>query len=183
LIGIPSPSANNGFLFDVMVAKLFGGSESDLSVAFKKLDELKPFVVAANPAQLAQLLETGEIALAVNWQTQTGPSLSKDPNLDFIIPEPGGAALTSCYTVLKKSANLQLAYKYINDSLSTTFQSKISESPWFFGPTNTSATIPPDTTKMNPPMKDIKKLMKFDWSVANKVRTDFTNEFIKRYGK
>ena len=182
-IGLPSPSSNNGFLFMVMVAKLFGGDENNLDVAFEKLDELAPFVVAANPGQLAQLLETGEISLAVNWQTQSGPSLAKDPNLDFVIPEPGGAALTSCYTVLKSSANKELAYKYINDALSTQFQSKIAESPWYFGPTNTSAVVPPDTQKINPPMSDISKLMKFNWGVANKVRTDVTDKFIKRYGK
>ena len=182
-IGIPSPAANNGFLFLVLVAKLFGGDENNLDVAFEKLDELAPFVVAANPGQLAQLLETGEIGLAVNWQTQSGPSIAKSSNLDFVIPAPGGAAVTSCYTVLANSANLDLAYQYINDALSTEFQNQIASAPWYFGPTNTSATIPAGTEKFNPPMSEIGNLIKVDWAVANKIRTEITDLFIKRYGQ
>jgi putative spermidine/putrescine transport system substrate-binding protein len=182
-IGIPSPSANNGFLFLVLVAKLFGGDENNLDVAFEKLDELAPFVVAANPGQLAQLLESGEISLAVNWQTQSGPSIARNPTLDFTIPEPGGAGVISCYTILNGSENKELAYEYINDALSTEFQNQISAPPWYFGPTNVNVTIDPGSEKFLPSMEALSDLMLVDWTIANQVRPDITDEFIRRYGQ
>lgn len=182
-IGIPSPSANNGFLFLVLVAKQFGGDENNLEVAFEKLDELAPFVVAANPGQLAQLLESGEISLAVNWQTQSGPSVTRNPKLDFTIPEPGGAGVISCYTVLEGSANKEHAYNYINDALSTDFQTKISAPPWYFGPTNMDVTIDPGSAKFLPSKEALSDLLLVDWKIANLVRSDITDQFIRRYGQ
>lgn len=131
-IGIVSPASNAGFLFYEMVAKTFGSGEADLDAVWKKLDELKPFVVANNPESLSQLLEKKEIGVAINWNTEAAVSIGKGFNVEFTMPKPGGIGQVGCYAVIKGSENPDLAKKFINTALSLNFQQKMSEKPFYF---------------------------------------------------
>ena len=143
-IGLSDPAANLGFVFLNLIAKLNGGSESNVAVAYQKIKELKPFIVQADPDQLSSLLERGEIGVAVEWSDNAAVAFAKGTGIQYTIPLPGGVAVPTCYTVLKGSAHPDLAKQYINAAVSADFQSKISAAPYYFEPTNSKVTAPPD---------------------------------------
>jgi putative spermidine/putrescine transport system substrate-binding protein len=183
-IGMAAPTANSTFLFLILLNKLFGKSESDWDTAFKRLDDLKPFKVAANPEALGQLLERGEIGLAINWSTDSAVTISKGFNAKFTYPAPGPAAQVSCYAVLKNSAHADLAKQYVNQALGEEFQSAISKAPYFFAPVNKNVKPPADAAAFIPAPADYDKLMTVDdWSAVLKDRETVSDRFTKQYGE
>lgn len=182
-IGMVSPASNAGFLFYEMIAKTFGKGEADLDAVWKKLDELKPFVVANNPETLSQLLEKKEIAVAINWNTEAAVSISKGFNVAFTMPKPGGIGQVGCYAVIKGTENPDAAKKYINQALSLNFQQKMSEKPYYFAPVNKNVKLTPDAAKILPSAADYPNLITIDLDVALPLRTKLTDEFIKKYGQ
>jgi putative spermidine/putrescine transport system substrate-binding protein len=182
-IGVVSPSSNAGFLFYEMIAKTFGTGEADLETVWKKLDELKPFIVANNPETLSQLLENKEIAVAINWNTEAAVSIGKGFNVKFTMPAPGGIGQVGCYAVIKGTEFPDLAKKYINTALGLEFQQKMSEAPYYFAPVNKNVVLTADAAKILPSANDYPNLITIDLNKALPLRQQLTDEFIKKYGQ
>ena len=182
-IGMAAPSSNAGFLFLMLIGKLFGSGEGDLDTIWKKLDELEPFVVASNPEALSQLLENKEIGVAINWATETAVSLDKGYNIEFTFPKPAGIAQVGCYGILKNTANPDMAKKYVNTALGTDFQTAMSLPPWYFAPVNKNVTISPESAKLLPPPEDYPNLITIDFATALPLRQQITDQFIRDYGQ
>jgi putative spermidine/putrescine transport system substrate-binding protein len=182
-IGMAAPSSNAGFLFLMMVAKRFGSGEADLDTVWKKLDELKPFVVASNPEALSQLLERKEIGIAINWATETAVSLNKGFNIEFTMPKPGAIAQVGCYGILKNTANPDVAKKYVNQALGVEFQTAMSKPPFFFAPVNKNVQIGAESAKLLPAPEDYPNLVTIDIATALPLRQGLTDQFIRDYGQ
>lgn len=182
-VGMVAPSSNAGFLFYEMIAKTFGTGEADLEAVWKKLDELKPFIVANNPETLSQLLENKEIGVAINWNTEAAVSIGKGFNVAFTMPAPGGIGQVGCYAVIKGSENPDLAKAYINEALSLGFQQRMSEAPYYFAPVNKNVVLTADAAKILPAASDYPKLITIDLKVALPLRQQLTDEFIRKYGQ
>jgi putative spermidine/putrescine transport system substrate-binding protein len=182
-VGVVAPSSNAGFLFYEMIAKTFGTGEADMETVWKKLDELKPFVVANNPETLSQLLENKEIAVAINWNTEAAVSIGKGFNVEFTMPAPGGIGQVGCYAVIKGTENPDEAKAYINTALSLPFQQKMSEAPYYFAPVNKNVVLTADAAKILPAAADYPNLITIDLDIALPLRQQLTDEFIRRYGQ
>jgi putative spermidine/putrescine transport system substrate-binding protein len=182
-IGIASPGANSGFLFLMLLAKLYGSGEEDLDAIWKKLDELQPFVVTGSPEQLTQLLENKEIGVAVTWVSDVALPISKGFNLKIAMPKPGGVALAACYIVLKNSAHPDLAKEYINIILSAEFQKQMSEPPWAFGPVNKNVTLSEASLEFLPTSEELEEMVAIDYKIAVPLRPELTDKFIREYGQ
>ncbi len=183
MVGMAAPSSNAGFLFLMMLGKLFGSGEDDLDTIWAKLDELAPFVVANNPETLSQLLENEEIGVAINWNTEAAVSLGKGFNVEFTMPEPGGIAQVGCYGVLKDTANPDLAKEYVNTALGLEFQQAMSEPPWFFAPVNKNVVLSEESAKILPSAEQYPNLITINFEVALPLREDLTDQFIQKYGQ
>lgn len=182
-IGIASPASNSTFLFLILLNKLFGTNEGGFDTAFKKLNELKPFVVAANPEALGQLLERKEIGLAINWSTDSAITISKGFNAKFVYPAPGPIAQVSCYAVLKNSAHSELAKKYVNQALGIEFQTAISQAPYYFAPVNKNVKVSSDAAQFIPDPTNYDTLITVDdWNGVLQVRGTVTDRFTKEFG-
>lgn len=183
LVGMAAPSSNAGFLFQMMLGKLFGSGEDDLDTIWAKLDELSPFVVANNPETLSQLLETEEIGVAINWNTEAAVSLGKGFNVEFTMPSPGGIGQVGCYAVLKDTAHPDLAKEYVNTALGLDFQQAMSEPPFFFAPVNKNVVLSEESAKILPTAEQYPNLITIDLEKALPLREQLTDEFIRRYGQ
>lgn len=182
-IGMASPGSNAGFLFMMLIGKLFGEGESDQEVIWQKLDELQPFVVAANPEALGQLLEREEIGVAINWSTEAAVTMSKGFNVEFTLPKPGGIAQVGCYGVLKNSANAEMAAAYINQALGEEFQTAMSRPPHFFAPVNMNVEISEESAVLLPTADQYPDLITIDFETALPLRAELTDQFTRRYGQ
>jgi putative spermidine/putrescine transport system substrate-binding protein len=183
LVGMVAPNSNAGFLFYSMLAKTFGTGEADFEAIWTKLDELEPFVVANNPEALSQLLETEEIGVAINWNTEAAVSIGKGYNVEFTMPSPGGIGQVGCYGVLKNSAYPELAKSYINTALGLEFQQAMSEAPFYFAPVHKDVVLTEDAAKILPASEDYPNLITIDLDIALPLREDLTDEFIRKYGQ
>jgi putative spermidine/putrescine transport system substrate-binding protein len=182
-IGMAAPSSNAGFLFLMMIGKLFGSGEGDLDTIWAKLDELGPFVVASNPEALSQLLETEEIGVAINWNTEAAVSIGKGFNVEYTMPSPGAIAQVGCYGVIAGTANPELAKEYINGALGLDFQQAMSEPPWFFAPVNKNVVLSEESARILPSPEEYANLVTIDFETALPLREGLTDQFIRDYGQ
>jgi putative spermidine/putrescine transport system substrate-binding protein len=183
LVGMVAPSSNAGFLFLMMLGQQFGEGEDDLDAIWAKLQELEPFVVASNPETLSQLLENGEIGVAINWNTEAAVSLGKGFNVEFTMPAPGGIAQVGCYGVLKDTAHPEIAKQYVNTALSTEFQQKMSEPPFYFAPVNRNVVLSEESAKILPSPDEYSGLITINYDVALPLREQLTDDFIRDFGQ
>lgn len=183
MVGIAAPSSNAGFLFYAMIGRLFGSGEDDLDTIWAKLEDLQPFVVANNPESLNQLLENGEIGVAINWNTEAAVSIGRGFNVEYTMPAPGGIGQVSCYAVLKDTAHPEIAKEYINTALSLEFQQPMSEAPFFFAPVHRDVVLTEEAAQILPAPEDYENLISIDLEIALPVREQLTDEFIRRFGQ
>lgn len=183
-IGLTTPASNLGFAFVVLAAKLAGGSERDVEPAWKALRKLEPFVVASNPTALAQLFERSEIAIAPLWNNDAAVLAGKGLKVRFAQPAPGALMLVSCLDVIGNTAHPALARDYINRVISTEYQSRSVQSPWFFGPTNRHVKIPAEAREYLPSTAaEVSGLMRLDWEAATRVRGAVTDRFNREFSR
>ncbi len=183
-IGMAAPSSNAGFLFLVLMNKLFGKTETDWDAAFKKLEELKPFVTAANPEALGQLLERKEIGVAITWSSDAAITIKKGFKVKFTYPAPGAVAQVGCYAVLKDTAYPDLAKAYVNQALGVEFQTAMSQAPFYFAPANKNVKLSPEALNFVPgPEKYDSLITVTDLKAVLAERASVTDRFIKQFGK
>ena len=183
-LGMTTPASNLGFGMVVMAAQLNGGSEDNLAPAWPKLRELGPFVVAPSPEALAQLFERGEVSIAPLWNNDAAILALHGMKLKFVQPKPGGIVVVSCMDVIKNSGQVQLARQFLNDEISSDFQSHLASSPWFFGPTNQNVAVPAGSADYMPTtVQGLKSSVFFDWDVAVKHRAEVTEEFDREFSR
>lgn len=183
-IGMAAPSSNAGFLFLVLINKLFGDSESNFDTAFEKLAELEPFVVAPNPETLGQLLEREEIGLAINWSTEAAVTLESGFNVEFTFPAPGPLAQIGCYAVLADTAYPDLAKQYVNEALGVEFQTAMSQAPFFFAPVNRNVELSAEGAALIPAPEDYDSLLTVENLAAVLAeREAVTDRFTREFGQ
>jgi putative spermidine/putrescine transport system substrate-binding protein len=182
-IGMAAPSSNAGFLFLVLINKLFGDDEANFETAFEKLAELEPFVVAPNPETLGQLLETEEIGLAINWSTEAAVTIEGGFNVEFTFPAPGAMAQVGCYAVLAETANAELAKEYVNEALGVDFQTAMSQAPFFFAPVNVNVELA-EPSDLIPAPEDYDTLVTVeDLEAVLAEREAVTDRFTREFGQ
>jgi putative spermidine/putrescine transport system substrate-binding protein len=183
-LGMTTPASNLGFGMVVMAAKLSGGSEDNLAPAWPKLKELGPFVVAPSPEALAQLFERGEVNIAPMWNNDAAILALHGLKLVFVQPKPGAIVVVSCMDVIKSSGQTTLARKFLNDEISTDFQSHLAQAPWYFGPTNQDVAIPAGSAAYMPTtLKGLDGAVYFDWDQAVQHRGEATEEFDREFSR
>jgi putative spermidine/putrescine transport system substrate-binding protein len=183
-LGMTTPASNLGFGMVVMAAKLNGGSEDNLAPAWPKLHDLGSFVVAPSPEALAQLFERGEVAIAPMWNNDAAILALHGMKLKFVQPQPGAIVVVSCMDVIKTSGQIATARQFINQEISTEFQSHLAQAPWFFGPTNRDVPIPASSAEYMPTtLGGLDRSLFFDWNKAVAHRAEATERFDREFSR
>ena len=131
-IVIPSASVPIHYVL-MQTARSMGGnptSLADIDAAFKKLRELKPNVRAfyGDPVQASQMIERGEIAIAVQFGIRSSNIMRKNRDIHRAIPDKEGApAIPYDLCVTKNSANQATAKAYMNVALRRDIQAALTK--------------------------------------------------------
>ncbi|MBD2314680.1 extracellular solute-binding protein [Desertifilum sp. FACHB-1129] len=166
----------------VQIAKMNGGSETNIAPAFAALRELRPNLagIAPNAGALATLFQQEEIAIAPHDLNNVMALKARGASIDWVMPTEGGIALRPAQQIVKNtSADIALAAALINAALSTEVQTAMAAAPYYFLPSNRNVPLSGVLAEKlgNRSAEVLEKLVLLDWNEINKNRSAWIEQF------
>lgn len=181
-LGLTGFGTTFGTVSLIEMAKVYGGSETDVEPLFTELRKILPQVAAvAQPAAMPGLFQQGQIDVMYTNTYTVSLLKSRGVDIEFALPETGGVAFGTTMHIAKASKNIEQSYQYIDTMISTGVQSALAEAPYFFVPVNTEVT-----PGAGVPMRSIADLSKFvthDWARINPLRARWIDRFNREMAK
>jgi len=170
-IGMYNITNSLGFMFVLMMARIYGGSETNYEAAFRQIQTLKPFSQVDFSGTMEVQLTRGEVEVApldfaavIRLQHQGIP-------INATVPAEGLVAFDQVFNVTKGSKSKDLAFAWVDYILRPETQQKLVNG-FFVSPTNLKTEIPPELAKL-PIMiagDRLKLVVRHDWATANRQR-------------
>lgn len=182
-VGITNMNSTLGTGFMVELAKLHGGSDSNIEPAFELLKTLKPNLaaVAANPGQLASLFQQGQVDISPGNFNAIQILKARGVPVEWVAPKEGAIAFKTSIHIVKNSPNRDLAFALIEASMSPQVQAQLMEAPYLVVPTNTqvkmAGEVASSLAKDQAEMKS--RFLLQDWKVINQHRAAWIERFNK----
>jgi putative spermidine/putrescine transport system substrate-binding protein len=181
-VGITGLASSLGTAFMVEIAKLHGGSETNIEPAFDAVKKLLPNVgaIAASPGALAALFQQGEIDIAFNYWNNVALLAAKGVDIAFAKPKSGAVVVRSSAQIVKNNQNPQAVLDYLDTIMAADVQKGLEASPWVMMPTNKRVPLTGANLTVASSVDDL---------VANNVILDWTKfqslrgEWITRFSK
>jgi len=166
-VGLYEITNTAGFMFLMMVSKIYGSGPMDFDVAFREIERLKPFPQAGLAGALAVLLTRGEVVAGPLDFGETLSMQKKGIPVAWAAPSEGMFMFDQTFSLLKNGPNKDAAEAFLDHVLSEDIQAKLATE--FSGiPVNRNVKLPPDQQPLT--VDDLDKIVAFDWVAANKVR-------------
>jgi putative spermidine/putrescine transport system substrate-binding protein len=181
-VGITGMGSSLGTAFMVDIAKLRGGSETDLEPAFKAMRELLPNVgaIAQSPGALAALFQQGEIDIAFNYFNNIALLRTKGVDVDFVAPETGAIVIRTSAQLVKNAQAGKLAIDYLETILSEDVQRGLEATPWVMMPTNKQVKFTGANLKLATSLDElIAKNKLLEWTKFQDLRGEWITRFTK----
>jgi putative spermidine/putrescine transport system substrate-binding protein len=175
-LGITGFQTTFGTVSLIEIAKVFGGSETNIEPALAELKKVLPQIAAVGaPAAMPGLFQQGQCDVMYT-NTQTVTTL-RDRGVDiaFAAPETGAIAFTTTMHLVKGTREMENAYRYIDVVVSSGVQEALSKPPFNFVPVNKAVPLGADL-----PMRSLDQMASFvthDWAKINPLRSDWIQRF------
>uniref|UniRef100_A0A9E7ZJ72 ABC transporter substrate-binding protein n=1 Tax=Bosea sp. NBC_00436 TaxID=2969620 RepID=A0A9E7ZJ72_9HYPH len=131
--------------FLAMMTRVFGGNEGDISVAIRKIRELRDsgnvVAFANSPAEMDNIMTQGQAWVNYNAQTRALALMQNGSPLKYVQPKEGGTLFSVIFDAVKGSPNPIAAQKFINYMLKEDIQSATAEKIGY-APVNMNAKVP-----------------------------------------
>lgn len=127
-IMLPGMPIDGAIVFTlVAVARALGLKEEKVDEVFPRFAELKSKVHSfySDPNQASQLLERGEIAVAVQYSARIGQLMKRHENITRATPNEGVPAIPYDLVVAAKTKAPTVAEQYVNLALSPKIQEQV----------------------------------------------------------
>jgi len=176
--GIYAITNSCGFMFVLLMARHFGGSEANIDAAFAEIEKLKPFNQVDFSGTMEGLLAQGEVVVAPLDFAAVMRLQNSGMPVSAVVPPEGLIAFDQVFNVSKGGTKKELAYAWVDYMLSPETQSKLV-SGFFSSPTNTKAEVPAELAS-NPLLLTGDKLnavVRHDWEAANANRNDIVDKW------
>lgn len=185
-VGITNLNSSVGTGLMVEIAKMHGGSETNIDPAFAALEKLKPNLsaVAANPGALAALFQQGQVDIAPGNFNAIQILKANGVPIEFAAPKEGAIASKPSMSIAKNSPNRELAIKYIEAAISPEVQAVLMQPPYLVIPTNTKVQISGQISEiLIKNLEELKQRFVFqDWETINKQRSEWIQRFNREIG-
>lgn len=182
-VGLTGMQSSLGTAFMVEIAKMHGGSESDIEAAFDRIAELLPRVgaLAPSPGALATLFQQGEISIAPNYFNNVEAVRAKGAPVEFSVPETGSPFIKASLHIVKNTAARDLAVTYIDTAISKEVQAGLMAEPHNFLPVNSKVQLSDRVeAAFGENTEDLMRSLTFlDWSEINQHRQGWIERFNK----
>lgn len=184
-IAIPPITNTYGLHALIMMAKLHGGGVTNINPGFKTfISKINPSVLSyvGSPGRMSELFQNNQIALAV-WGSGRVKALADTGfPVGFVYPKQGAVALVSGACAVKQNKLPKLSQQFIADLVSPKTQVILAKAVGN-GPINIKTKLPSNLAAALPYGPKESKLIKIDWSVVNKHRTQWTNRWDQQVEK
>ncbi|KQS79865.1 MULTISPECIES: ABC transporter substrate-binding protein [unclassified Methylobacterium] len=180
-VGITNLNSTLGTGFLVEIARMHGGSETDVEPGFKALEALKPNLaaVAANPGALAALYQQEQVDIGPGNFNAIQILKARGVPVEFAAPKEGIIAFKTTIHIVKNTPSKELAFRLIEAALSPEVQAKLMQSPYLIVPTNRKVAIEGEVAKVLAKDADeLKRKSVFqDWAAINRGRPAWIERF------
>jgi putative spermidine/putrescine transport system substrate-binding protein len=181
-LGLTGFQTTFGTISLIEIAKVFGGSETNIEPALVELKKVLPKIAAVGaPAAMPGLFQQGQCDVMYTNTQAVATLKDRGVDIEFAIPETGASTFLTTLHIAKGSDNVENAYKYIDAVVSKGVQEKLMEKPYNFIPTNREVKLLPDL-----PMKSLDEMVRFnqhDWSKINPLRAGWIERFNREMAK
>ena len=162
-IGLYQIGNTAAVLFLLLTAKLYGGSEDKIDLAFDKIKQLLPFEqVSWSGAAAASLVKGDSIVAPVDWGEVIALKKKGAP-VDMVVPKEGVVAFEQSFNLVKSGPAKDDAHKYLNYILDPKVQSLYSGT-LYTSPCNRLTELSSELQSEIPILGDrMKDIISFDW--------------------
>lgn len=177
-IAWPAFPAAEGAAALLMSAKIWGGSENDIDIAFRKIRELKPFAaISSSQDELYQMFDTGVCDIAIEFGSLSR-KYAETRNADLVIAKPkeGQAAALNVACITSGTPNQALAEEWINLHLSAPCQLAYARE-MYYSPTVDDVSIPSGLKPKLVSAAESAQLVDFDWGSVIHNQRAWTTRF------
>jgi putative spermidine/putrescine transport system substrate-binding protein len=174
-IGMYQIANSAGYMFLMLVSRIFGSGPLDFDAGFREIEKLKPFPQVDFSGTMGQLLVRGEIAVGILDMPEAVRLKRGGAPIAFVAPAEGMFMFEQSFNLLKHGTNKDAACRYLDFILRPDVQARcVSE--FFITPVNVKVAIP-EALRAEVPIgvNDIGKILKWDWAGAN-ARRDVVSE-------
>ncbi len=179
-VGLTSLNSTLGMAFMVEIARLKGGSETNLEPAFKALRELLPNVsaISSNLGAHATLFQQEQIDIAPYNFNFVETLKAKGVDIEFVVPDSGPVAWRTSLHITKGTPRPDLAFTYIEGAITPEIQVEQTKPPYDIIPTLAKVPLTPIMkAKIAKTPADLSKLIFQDWKKINEGRSAAIDRF------
>ncbi|WP_341911048.1 extracellular solute-binding protein [Ferrovibrio terrae] len=181
-VGITGLGSSLGTAFMVEIAKLHGGSETNVEPGFAAIQKLLPNVgaIAPSPGALAALFQQGEIDIAFNYWNNVALLAAKGVDIAFAKPKSGAVVVRSSAQIVKNNQNSKLVLDYLDTVMSYDVQKGLEANPWVMMPTNKRVPLTGANLTVAKSVDDlVANNVLLDWTKFQKLRGEWITRFNK----
>lgn len=177
--GVYTVTNSAGYMFLLMTAKIFFGSEYEIDKAIDKVKELLPFNQVDFSGSMETALSRGEVVIGPIDFPAAARLKESGVSVEIVAPEEGVFMFDQVFNMLKGSKNKEAGYEWINYILRPDVQVKWVEN-YFWSPVNKKVEVP-EALKSKVPISGEKmaSIQRWDWTKANENR----DHVIERWNK
>jgi len=150
-------------LFLLLTARIYGGSEDQIDLAFEKIKELLPFQqVSWSGAAAAALVRGDAIVAPVDWGEVVALKRDGAP-VDMVVPEEGVVAFEQSFNLIANGPDKDEAHAYLNYVLGADTQAAFSAAIGT-SPSNTETVLSEELMSEIPIRGEgMRDIISFDW--------------------
>lgn len=179
-VGIVGPASNLGTAFLVEVAKLRGGSPTNVEPGFAAFKQLVPSLSAipANPGALSTAFAQGQVDMAPMYFNNVAVLKARGVDIAFAIPESGMQLQTVTLTLIKNARNKEAALKFIDMMLDPGLQKSLEAAPWTMFPSVPGVGLTGQNRELVASLDELMKRGTFlDWGSFIRNRPQWVERF------
>src|SRR5262245_11945872 len=171
-----------GTAFMVEIAKMNGGSDTNIEPAFEAIKKLLPNVgaIAPSPGALAALFQQGEIDIAFNYWNNVSLLAAKGVDIAFAKPKSGAVVVRTSAQIVQNNQDSKVVLDYLDTVMSAGVQSSLEASPWVMMPTNKNVPLTGENLKVAKSVDDlVTNNTLLDWTKFQAMRGEWISRFSK----
>jgi putative spermidine/putrescine transport system substrate-binding protein len=181
-LGLTGFQTTFGTVSIIEMAKVFGGSETNVEPVFAELKKaVEKAAAVAAPAAMPGLFQQGQIDVMYTNTNTVAILKGRGVSIEFVKPETGAITFQTTLHVVKGADNVANAYKYMDMAISAEVQSALQKQPYNMIPINKDVKLV-DTLDIKS-VDELTKMVTHDWTKINPQRAAWIERFNKEITK
>ena len=181
-LGLTGFQTTFGTVSIIEIAKVFGGSETNVEPFFTEIRKVLPKIAAISaPAAMPGLFQQGQFDIMYTNTQTVGTLKARGVDIEFAQPESGTIAFFTTMHLAKNASDAANAYKYFDTVIGKEVQERLMKPPYFLAPVNKDVAL--DGSLPLKTLDEMDKFVRHDWSKINPLRAGWIERFNKEVAK